>query len=70
MENIDNQMVWVYIRELKYGLVDIFGQIMVSVVYDELGYFSEGRLVVCCNGFWGFVNIDGMEVIFCCFCEV
>ncbi len=70
MENTDNQMVRVYIREPKYGLVDTLGQITVSAVYDELGYFSEGRLAVRRNGLWGFVNTDGMEVIPCRFREV
>ncbi|MEQ8705818.1 MAG: WG repeat-containing protein [Phaeodactylibacter sp.] len=70
MENTDNQMVRVYIQEPKYGLVDTLGQITVSAVYDELGYFSEGRLAVRRNGLWGFVNTDGMEVIPCRFREV
>lgn len=70
MENTNNQMVRVYIQEPKYGLVDTLGQITVSAVYDELGYFSEGRLAVRRNGLWGFVNTAGMEVIPCRFREV
>ncbi|MBV6652562.1 MAG: WG repeat-containing protein, partial [Mameliella sp.] len=70
MENTNNQMVKVYIQEPKYGLIDTLGQITVSAVYDELGYFSEGRLAVRRNGLWGFVNSDGMEVIPCRFREV
>lgn len=70
MEEANNQMVRVYVREPKYGLVDTMGQLTVSAVYDEIGYFSEGRLAVRRNGLWGFVNANGIEVIPCRFREV
>ncbi|MCB9273330.1 MAG: WG repeat-containing protein [Lewinellaceae bacterium] len=70
LENTDNKIVRVYIREPKYGLIDTLGQLTVSAVYDEIGSFSDGRLAVKRNGLWGFVDRDGLEVIPCRFREV
>jgi hypothetical protein len=70
LENTDNKMIRVYIKEPKYGLVDTLGQLAVSAVYDEIGSFKEGRLAVRRNGMWGFVDRNGLEVIPCRFREV
>lgn len=70
LENTDNKVVRVYIKEPKYGLIDTLGQLTVNAVYDEIGSFSEGRLAVKRNGLWGFVDRDGLEVIPCRFREV
>ena len=70
LENTDNKVIRVYIKEPKYGLIDTLGQLTVSAVYDEIGSFSDGRLAVKRNGLWGFVDRDGLEVIPCRFREV
>lgn len=62
---MDNKIIKVYVEEFKYGLIDILGQLCVNVIYDELGQFLEGCLVVKWNDLWGFVNVDGVEVILC-----
>ncbi len=70
LENTNNQIVKVYVQEPKYGLIDTLGQIAVSAVYEEIGYFKEERLAVKRNGMWGFTNGEGLEVIPCRFREV
>ncbi len=70
LENTDNKIVRIYIKEPKYGLIDTLGELRVSAVYDELGSFSDGRLAVKRKGMWGFVDRDGLEVIPCRFKEV
>jgi len=70
LENTDNQMLRVYIREPKYGLIDTLGQLAVSATYEEIGYFREGRLAVQRNGLWGFVDRNGLEIIPCRFTQV
>ncbi len=70
LENTDNRIIRVYIREPKYGLIDTLGQIAVNAVYEEVGSFSDGRLAVRRNGLWGFVDRNGLEVIPCRFREV
>lgn len=70
LENTDNQMLRVYIREPKYGLIDTLGQLAVSATYDEIGSFREGRLAVRHNGLWGFVDRNGLEIIPCRFTQV
>ncbi len=70
LENTNNRIVRVSVREPKYGLIDTLGQLAVNAVYDEIGSFSEGRLAVRRNGLWGFVDPNGLEVIPCRFREV
>ena len=70
MEHTDNKIIRVYKKDEKYGLIDTLGQLCVNLKYDEIGSFSEGRLAVKHNGFWGFVNPDGLEVIPCRFGKV
>lgn len=70
LENTDNQIVKVYLKAPKYGLIDTLGELKVSAVYDEIGSFAEDRLSVRRNGVWGYVNRDGIEVIPCRFKEV
>ena len=70
LENTDNKIVRIYIREPKYGLIDTLGELRVSAVYDEIGSFGEGRLAVKRQGMWGYVDRDGLEVIPCRFKEV
>ncbi|MBL7791931.1 MAG: WG repeat-containing protein [Saprospiraceae bacterium] len=70
LENTNNSIVKVYVQAPKYGLIDTLGQLRVGAVYDEIGSFAEGRLAVKRNGMWGFVNVDGLEVIPCRFREV
>ena len=70
LENTNNTIVRVYIKEPKYGLIDTLGQLAVSAIYDEIGSFNEGRLAVKRNGMWGFVDHNGFEIIPCRFREV
>lgn len=70
LPNSNNRMVRVYVQEPKYGLIDTLGQLRVRTMYEQLGSFAEGRLAVNNADNWGFVNIDGLEVIPCRFREV
>jgi hypothetical protein len=70
LENTNNEIIKVYIKQPKYGLIDTLGQLTVSATYDEIGSFSEGRLAVKRDGLWGFVDRDGFELIPCRFREV
>lgn len=70
LENTENKIVRIYIKEPKYGLIDTLGELRVSAVYDEIGSFSEGRLAVKRKGMWGYVDRDGLEVIPCRFKQV
>lgn len=70
LENTDNKILRLYINKPKYGLIDSAGNLTVRTEYDEIGLFREGRLAVKRNGLWGFVNVDGVEVIPCRFEEV
>ncbi len=70
LENTDNKILRLYINKPKYGLIDSSGNLTVRTEYDEIGLFREGRLAVKRNGLWGFVNVDGVEVIPCRFAEV
>lgn len=67
LENTNNQIIRIYQKNEKCGLIDTLGQLTVSLKYDEIGSFSEGRLAVKRNGRWGFVNPNGLEVIPCRF---
>lgn len=63
LENTNNQIIKVFVKEHKYGLIDTLGQLAVQASYDEIGSFSEGRLAVKSKGLWGFVDANGLEVI-------
>ncbi len=70
LENTDNQIIRIYQKDEKYGLIDTLGQLTVNLKYDDIGSFSEGRLAVMRNGMWGFANASGLEVIPCRFKQV
>ena len=70
LENTQNKIVRLYVNAPKYGMIDTLGELRVTAVYDEVGYFSEGRLSVKRNGLWGFVNRNGQNIIPCRFREV
>lgn len=63
LENTDNQIIKVFVKEHKYGLIDTLGQLTVRAVYDEVGSFAEGRLAVQSKNMWGFVDANGMEAV-------
>ncbi|MBK7335854.1 MAG: WG repeat-containing protein [Saprospirales bacterium] len=67
LENTDNQIVRIYKREEKYGLIDSLGQLALQLAFDEVGSFREGLLAVKQDGLWGFVDRFGKEVISCHF---
>jgi hypothetical protein len=70
LENTDNSILKVSKEQQKYGLIDTLGQVTVSLMYDELGEFREGRLAVRKGNKWGFVDKHGREVIPCRFTKV
>lgn len=65
LENTDNQILKISNQLEKYGLLDTLGQLTISLMYEDIGTFSENRLAVKHNGKWGFVNQDGTAVIPC-----
>lgn len=70
LENTDNQIVKLYIRKTRYGLIDTLGQLTISAIYDQIGSVREGRLAVMKNGKWGFVNQEGNLIIPCQYDDV
>ncbi len=70
LDNTDNSILKVSMSNQKYGLIDTLGQVTVSLLYDELGEFCEGRLAVRKSNKWGFVDKHGREVIPCRFNKV
>lgn len=70
MENTGNQVLRIFKKEHKYGLIDSLGQLAVNAQYEALGSFTEGRLAVKRSGRWGFVDRNGLEVVPCRFDEV
>ncbi|RMG77636.1 MAG: WG repeat-containing protein [Bacteroidetes bacterium] len=70
LENTGNQIIRIFQKDQKFGLIDTLGRLTVQFKYDEIGSFSEGRLAVMRNGAWGFADINGFEVIPCRFREV
>ena len=42
-------------------------EIICPFIYDEVRYFQSGRVAVCREGLWGFINEQGEEVIPCIF---
>ena len=43
--------------------IDLKGNIVVPINYDDTDYFSEGLAAVMVNGKWGYVNAKGEIVI-------
>jgi len=70
LENTDKRILKLSKDQQKYGLIDTLGQVTVSLMYDELGEFREGRLAVRKGNKWGFVDEHGREVIPCRFSKV
>ena len=70
LENTDNEILQIFINRQKYGLIDTLGQVTVSLMYDELGAFSNGRLSVKKGDRWGYVNKNGFEIIPCVYSKV
>ncbi|MBK8492640.1 MAG: WG repeat-containing protein [Saprospirales bacterium] len=67
LENTENQIVRIYKREEKYGLIDSLGQLALQLAFDEVGSFREGLLAVKQDGLWGYVDRFGTEVVPCTF---
>ena len=70
LENTDNQIVKLYVRKTRYGLIDTLGQLTINAIYDEIGSIREGRLAVMQNGQWGFANQEGNLIIPCQYDDV
>lgn len=67
LENTDNQIVKLYIRKTRYGLIDTLGKLTISAIYDEVGKISEARLSVMKDGLWGFTDHRGQLSIPCAY---
>jgi len=51
-------------KDGKYGFLDLSGNEIIPLIYDDAYSFSGGLAVACKNGKWGFVDKTGKEVIF------
>ncbi len=48
----------------KWGLLNLkTGQVQIQCQYDYLGAYSEGLIEICKYGKWGYIDINGNEVI-------
>ena len=70
LDNTNNNILKISVNRQKYGLIDTLGQVTVSLMYDEIGEFCDGRLAVRKGKKWGFVDKNGREVIPCRFSKV
>ncbi len=70
IDKTGNQVLHIFKKEEKYGLIDTLGRLAVGIQYEEIGSFSDGRLAVKRQGRWGFVDPNGREVVPCRFDEV
>lgn len=50
-------------RDGKYGFLDLSGNEIVPLIYEEAFPFQEGVAAVCREGKWGFIDKAGTEVI-------
>lgn len=46
-----------------YGVINLTGQEVLPLVYDEIYPFSDGSFAVRKDGIWGFVDADGVEAV-------
>ena len=49
----------------RWGFIDAYGRVRVSLDYEEAGNFSNGMAMVKLNGKWGFVNKNGEVKVSC-----
>jgi hypothetical protein len=57
-------------KDGKYGFLDLSGNEIVPLIYDNAYSFGGGLAAVCKNGKWGFADKTGKEVILPAFDEV
>ena len=69
IDKTGNQVLHIFKKEQKYGLIDTLGQLAVGVQYDEIGSFAEGRLAVKRRNLWGYVDANGLETVPCRFTQ-
>jgi hypothetical protein len=50
-------------RFVKWGFIDIKGQVVVKAVFEDVGLFSEGLAMVKINQKWGYIDRTGKMVI-------
>ncbi|HML37407.1 MAG TPA: WG repeat-containing protein [Bacillota bacterium] len=50
-------------RDGKYGFLDLSGNEIIPLVYDDAFSFHEGLAAVCKDGKWGFIDKNGGEAI-------
>ncbi len=46
-----------------WGFLDQQGKLAIPPIYDEVGFFSEGKAAFNVGGLWGFIDTSGKEVI-------
>jgi len=59
----ENGRALVYTPSGKYGYIDPEGLLVIDTVYTDARPFSDSLAVVRRNGFWGYINIEGKEVL-------
>ena len=47
----------------KWGYIDLYGNVVLPLIYDDASFFSEGRVEVKKDGKWGFIDLNGNEII-------
>ncbi|MGE5362714.1 MAG: WG repeat-containing protein [Bacteroidota bacterium] len=57
-------------KDGKYGIIDTAGSQMVSIMYDFVGYFTEGAVPVNIKDGWGFLDMDGRFIAQCYYKDV
>ena len=56
-------LAWVQL-DRKWGFVDKSGEVVVPIIYDNVGsFFYEGLAAVMLDGKWGFIDKSGSEVV-------
>lgn len=50
-------------KDGKWGLVNEVGQVVIPLIYDDVGHFSEGLVYAKQNGKYGFIDKKGQVVI-------
>ncbi|MBO9595625.1 MAG: WG repeat-containing protein [Niabella sp.] len=59
----ENGRALIYTPSGKYGYIDREGLLVIDTVYTDARPFSDSLAVVRRNGFWGYINIEGKEVL-------
>lgn len=62
--NIENGYMNIFNENFKWGLLDLStGEIVLDCIYDYVGTYSDELCNVCSYGKWGYVDLNGNQVI-------